>query len=78
MKQVYRMSLFLMMILEISNTRSRFLGQTDYENHLDSFAYLEEKLHMQMLQAAEEYRKRGLCNSKLGFFIGAAGAILLM
>ena len=77
-KQVYRDEPLSHDDLEIFKYPGRFLGQTDYENHLDSFAYLEEKLHMQMLQAAEEYRKKGPMYSKLGFFIGAAGAILLM
>lgn len=55
-----------------------FIGQTDYENHLFHFRYVEEKLHAQLEDAERAVRVKGPLYRKVGFFAGAAIAIALI
>lgn len=54
-----------------------FIGQTDFENHLYHFAYLEEKLKNQITEAKESLRRKGPMYNRIGFFLGSIGAIIL-
>lgn len=54
-----------------------FIGQTDFENHLYHFSYLEEKLRTQIKDAARISDQKGPMYKKLGFFLGGMIAIIL-
>lgn len=56
----------------------QFLGQTDFENQLQQFQYLDEKLDEILLDAKSDYKSRGTLYSKTGFFIGTILVILLL
>lgn len=55
-----------------------FLGQTDYNNHLQHFLYIEGKLQNQITQAKENYNSKSPLYNKIGFFIGGIIGILLI
>ena len=55
-----------------------FIGQTDYENQLYQFEYLESMLKTQIEEAREELRRKGPLYRKLGFFAGALLGIVLI
>ena len=63
--------------MEIMKYPGEFIGQTDFENHIYHFTYLEEKLKKQIIEAQESYKKKGPMYSKIGFFLGSIGAIIL-
>ena len=63
--------------MEIMKYPGEFIGQTDFENHIYHFTYLEEKLKKQIIEAQENYKKNGPMYSKIGFFLGSIGAIIL-
>ena len=54
-----------------------FIGQTDFENHLYHFTYLEEKLKAQIGDAKGCLKKKGPMYNKIGFFLGSIVAIIL-
>ncbi len=55
-----------------------FIGQTDYENQLYQFEYLESMLKNQIGDAYDEWKRKGPLYRKLGFFAGALIGIVLM
>ena len=55
-----------------------FLGQTDYENQLYQFEYLESMLKNLIGEAYDEWKRKGPLYRKLGFFAGALIGIVLM
>lgn len=55
-----------------------FLGKTDYENQLLHFSYLEEKLNMTIERVRTDIANKTPMYNKIGFFIGAIIAILLI
>lgn len=55
-----------------------FIGQTDYENQIYQFEYLERMLQNQINEATEEYKSKGPLYRKLGFFVGALIGIVLI
>lgn len=55
-----------------------FIGQTDCDNHLFHFGYLEEKLAEQIEEGRSELREKGPMYRKIGFFLGAILAILFI
>lgn len=55
-----------------------FIGQTDYENQLYQFEYLESMLKAQIDEAYDELKRRGPLYRKLGFFAGALIGIVLI
>ena len=55
-----------------------FIGQTDYENQLARFEYLEKRLVEQIEAARENYVKTGPLYRKLGFFAGGLAAIFFI
>lgn len=63
--------------LEIFKYIGEFVGQTDFENHIYHFSYLEDKLKKQIKDARENFRRKGPMYSKIGFFLGAIGAVIL-
>lgn len=64
--------------MEIFKYPAEFIGQTDFENHIHHFSYLEERLKKQIKEAQGELKKKGPMYGKIGFFLGAIGAILLI
>jgi stage III sporulation protein AB len=64
--------------LEIFNYLSTFIGQTDFENHLHHFTYLEEKLQKQIKEASDNLHKNGPMYRKMGFLIGMIVALLFL
>ena len=63
---------------EIFNYLGSFIGQTDYENHLMHFAYMEQRLAAQIEEARKELKSKAPMMRKLGFFLGAIPAVLLL
>ena len=55
-----------------------FLGQTDYENQLYHFEYLENNLSLQIKYASEEIERRGPLLKKVGFMVGIIISIVLL
>lgn len=55
-----------------------FIGQTDYENQIYQFEYLEKMLQSQIKDATDEYKSKGPLYRKLGFFAGALIGIVLI
>ena len=55
----------------------KFIGQTDYENHLYQFEYIQSSLENQIKEADEELKRKGPLYRKLGFFAGALIGIIL-
>ena len=64
--------------MQIMSYLGDFLGQTDYENHLQHFSYIEKKLQDQIHQAKYSYRAKSPMYNKIGFFIGGIIGILLI
>ena len=69
---------FLQLYREIFNYLGSFIGQTDYENHLMHFAYMEQRLAAQIEEARKELKSKAPMMRKLGFFLGAIPAVLLL
>lgn len=63
---------------EIFKYPGTFIGQTDYDNHLFHFSYLEEKLSGQIEESKKNLKLKGPMYRKIGFFLGAIIAILLI
>lgn len=63
---------------EIFNYTGTFLGQTDYENQLQQFQYIEERLLNQIEDARQVYRQKGPMYQRVGFFAGAMAAIVFL
>ena len=55
-----------------------FIGQTDYDNHIFHFSYLEEKLANQIADGKNSLKTKGPMYRKIGFFLGAILAILVI
>lgn len=64
--------------MSVINYISTFLGQTDYENHIVHFDYLQRKLTVQIEEAQRISVTKGTMYRKIGFFIGAIIAILFI
>ena len=64
--------------LETLKYLGSFVGQTDYDNHIFHFSYLEEKLGRQIDEAKANLKLKGPMYRKIGFFLGATLAILLI
>ena len=64
--------------IEILKYPGEFIGQTDFENHIYHFSYLEEKLKKQIKEAQDDFAKKGPMYNKIGFFLGGIGAILFI
>lgn len=63
--------------MEIMKYPGEFIGQTDFENHIYHFTYLEDRLKKQIREARDSYEKKGPMYRKIGFFLGSIGAIIL-
>ena len=57
--------------IEIMSYVGEFVGQTDYNNHLQHFAYIEDKLLQQITSSKNLYVSKAPMYNKIGFFIGA-------
>lgn len=77
MEEIYKSEPVTADDMEIMKYPGEFIGQTDFENHIYHFTYLEEKLKKQIIEAQENYKKKGPMYSKIGFFLGSIGAIIL-
>ena len=55
-----------------------FLGQTDCENQLQQFDYLQDRLRLQIQKAEETYRTKGPLLRRIGFFAGGLIAVVLL
>ena len=64
--------------LELFDYLGTFIGQTDYDNHLFHFAYMEEKLNSQINDSKNDLKVKGPMYRKVGFFLGAILAILFI
>ena len=64
--------------LELLKYPGTFIGQTDYENQIARFAYLENRLKEQIDKAREVYSHQGPLYRKLGFFAGGLAAIIFI
>lgn len=64
--------------IEAIKYMGNFIGQTNYENHLFHFSYLEEKLACQISESKANFKIKGPMYRKIGFFIGAVFAILFI
>ena len=64
--------------IEIMIYLGDFIGQTDYNNQIQHFSYMEEKLKNQIEKAKSKYKEKGPMYSKIGFFLGAIIGILLI
>lgn len=64
--------------IEIFKYPGSFIGQTDYDNHIAHFDYLEEKLREQIREADSDFKTKSPMYSKIGFALGAMLAILFM
>lgn len=64
--------------MEIFKYPGTFIGQTDFDNHIQHFEYIERKLQAQISDARECLKNKGPMYNKIGFFIGGIGAVLLM
>jgi len=64
--------------IEIFKYLGTFIGQTDYDNHLFHFSYLEEKLDEKLAESKNNLKVKGPMYRKIGFFLGAILAILLI
>lgn len=64
--------------VELLKYPGAFIGQTDYENQLARFDYLEKRLTEQIESARDNYAKTGPLYRKLGFFAGGLAAIFFM
>lgn len=56
----------------------KFIGQTDYENQLYQFEYIQSSLENQIKEADEELKRKGPLYRKIGFFAGALIGIILI
>lgn len=64
--------------IEIMIYLGDFIGQTDYNNQIQHFSYMEEKLKNQIEKTKSVYKEKGPLYNKIGFFIGAIIGILLI
>ena len=64
--------------IETMSYLGEFIGQTDYDNHLQHFSYMQEKLKKQIDKSKTIFNQKGPMYSKIGFFIGAIAGILLL
>lgn len=64
--------------LEIMLYVGKFIGQTDYINHLQHFEYVENKLIKQINIAKEMYIQKGPMYNKIGFFVGAIIGVMFI
>ena len=55
-----------------------FIGQGDYDTHIQHFNYLERKLDKQIKEAKDNYKTKGNMYNKIGFFIGGIVAIIFI
>lgn len=64
--------------IEIMKYLGNFIGQSDYENQIYHFEYLENRLDKQIASAADIYKLRGPLCRKLGFLSGILIAFMLI
>ncbi len=64
--------------MEIIEYIGKFLGQTDYQNQMQHFEYVEEKLKAQLKDAYYQYNHKSPMFNKIGFFIGSIIAIIFI
>lgn len=64
--------------IEIIKFLGTFIGQTDYENQISQFNYIEKKLNAAIEDAKSCYRIKGPLYRRLGFFIGAIISIVFL
>ena len=64
--------------IELFKYAGSFIGQTDYENHLARFEYLEERLEKQINAARDNYNKQGPLYRKIGLFAGVLAVIIFI
>ena len=64
--------------LKLFDYLGTFIGQTDYDNHLFHFSYMEEKLNSQINDSKNDLKVKGPMYRKIGFFLGAILAILFI
>lgn len=55
-----------------------FIGQTDYENQMCKFSYLEDKVKERISDAQNELSKKGPIYKKIGFIIGIMISIVFL
>lgn len=55
-----------------------FIGQTDYENQLQQFQYIEKRLLAQLEEARKNYGVKGPMYRRIGFFAGGIVAIVFL
>ena len=63
---------------EIFCYAGNFIGQTDYENQLQQFEYMEKKISHQIEEARRFYRQKGPMYRRIGFFTGGIVAIVFL
>ena len=78
LKSVYSNTAITHEDMQIISYLGDFLGQTDYNNHLQHFLYIERKLQNHISQAKENYHSKSPMYNKIGFFIGGIIGILLI
>ena len=77
-EEIYRSAGLMPKDIECVKYLGTFLGQTDYENQLYQFEYLERMLKNQIDEAYDELKRKGPLYRKLGFFAGALIGIVLI
>ena len=77
-EQVYRNEPLTKEDMDLVKYLGEFVGQTDYDNQIIHFNYLEENLKKQIVTATDELNKKGPLLKKTGFIIGIIISIVLM
>lgn len=77
-KKIYEKEHLTDIDMELLKYVGSFIGQTDYNNHLTHFQYLEEHLKIQMDEAEEDIRRRGPLLKKMGFLVGIMISLVLL
>ena len=64
--------------MDIMSYLGEFIGQTDYNNQIQHFEYIERKLNNQIRLIKTELANKGPMYNKIGFFIGSIIGVLLI
>ena len=75
---IYKNNVLTKEDIEIMSYLGEFIGQTDYDNQLQHFMYMENKLKKQIENATYSYKSKGPMYNKIGFFIGAIIGIIII
>ena len=77
-EEIYKRTPITKEDIDVISYLGNFIGQTDYLNQIQHFEYIERQLNLQINEAIDNYNQKGPMYNKLGFFIGAIIAILLI